>query len=78
MEQQESFDRIKRKAIAKTKKGELLKPEEKIAMENMWYFTLPLPITVIDEIVLLSKSYYVKPSKLVEAFIMKGLTGGKE
>ena len=67
------FQKKKAKAQQKQKKGMLLNNSESIAIKDQWFFTIVLPIEVIDQIVSISEKYGVKPSDIGTLYISQGL-----
>jgi len=77
MREHEQFEMKKKIALRKVERKEQLKPAEKIAYDNKWYFSIVLPISVIEQIVVMAEQYNVKPSEIAEVWIMKGLEAFK-
>ena len=70
----EIYNKRRKQGQEKLLEGKPLTPSEKTAMEGKWFFTLALPMTVIEDIVKLANQYNVKPSQIVETWIMKGVS----
>lgn len=68
---QEEFENALKNAKEKQSKGLLLKSSERLALENQWFFTLPLPLNVIEKIIETAHSMNIKSSELVAAWIFK-------
>ena len=68
---QEDFENALRNAKEKESKGLLLKSSERLALENLWFFTLPLPVEVIEKIVATAHSMNIKSSELVAAWVFR-------
>lgn len=62
-------------AAKKRELGEELLKKHVLAESGEWYFTLTLPIDVIDSIVSLSETFGVKPSDLAKIWVSKGIDG---
>lgn len=77
MTHEETYQKRRTDGLKKQEKGSPLKPSEKVAIEGKWFFTVPLPIEVIEKILRIAEKHDVRPSQIAEVWIMKGLNGGK-
>jgi hypothetical protein len=57
--------------MKKKHNGDGLRQSEEVAIKGEWYFTLPLPVKVIDRIIEDSERKETKPSEIVRAMVME-------
>lgn len=77
MKHLEQFKKKKEKAKEKALAGLLLNNSESIAIKDEWFYTIVLPVDVIQRIVLLSERYGIKPGDLGALYISQGLSKEK-
>lgn len=77
MTHEETYHKKRKDGLEKQKNKQPLMPSERVALEGRWYFTIPLPMEVIEEILVIAEQHDVRPSQIAEVWIMKGLNGGK-
>lgn len=71
MTHEEIYLKKRKTALRKKEAGEQLKPSEEVALSGSWFFTVPLPIEIIDRIIDMARLANVKPSDIVASWVYK-------
>ena len=67
------YERVKERARAKRYKNQQLSRSEQLALQDMWWFTFPLPVEIINKLADMAEENGCNPSDFVSLWIQKNI-----